>query len=67
MVEKNTEATATLIIWLQSEKDPGTPPLFIDNDGADLLILRDDGSELSRREWAGCSARLAAWVTGGRR
>ena len=60
MLILRTTRTAALDYWLQDSYDDGWPPLKVEQVGADIQVLRADGSELSADETIEIEARLAA-------
>jgi hypothetical protein len=60
MLILRTMRTAALDHWLRESHDDGCAPLSVEQVGADIQVLRADGSELSADETIEVRARLAA-------
>jgi hypothetical protein len=60
MLILRTTLTPALERWLRESHDDGCAPLKVEQVGADIRVLRDDGSDLSEDETVEVRARLAA-------
>jgi hypothetical protein len=60
MLILRTTRTAALDHWLRESHDDDCAPLSVEQVGADIQVLRADGSELSEDEKIEIEARLAA-------
>jgi hypothetical protein len=55
-----TTLTPTLARWLRESHDDDCAPLLVEQVGADIRVVRADGSDLSDDETLEVRARLAA-------